>query len=155
MFSLHTWLSKWRKSDTSAEGIDSHTGVDRLARFAAMPKLVDEHEFAMLSRESGFDRQLIRKLRTGRRRAYRLYLAELTIEYRAISTHALEHAANDETAVSGFAEEVFKSKMRFEVAVFLLRASTCLSSVPIPGMQQWTVNLLGRMQSERLRLSQT
>ena len=147
MFSLQSWFSKRAESnDSNHEGPDS-LAVGRMNRFAAMPKLVDQYELAELRRQPGFDDRLLRKLRTQRRRAYRLYLSELVLEFRTIERQARDRAANDSAVNQDFAEAVFKAKLRFETSAFLLRLSTWLPAVTLPKTYRLTVDLLGSMKA--------
>ena len=108
-----------------------------------MPKLVDEREFVELRNQRGFDALLLSKLRAERRRTYKLYLSELTAEFRLLSQEALNRAANDPGVAPGFAEEVIKAKTRFTISVWLLRASLYLPGITLPRTYQWTLNLVG------------
>ena len=144
MFSLQSWLSRTRESKAANREEVAALADSRLNRFAAMPKLVDQHEVVELSRQAGFDERLLRKLRTERRRAYRLYLSELVSEFRTIERAARDRAANDSGVHPDFAEAVFKAKLRFEISVLVLRASTWLP-LTLPQTHKWTVDLLRTM----------
>ena len=144
MFSIQSWFSGLRQSN--AGGLEAGPVIGgTLFRFAAMPKLVDERELAELGRQAGFDARLLRKLRVERRRAYRLYLAELVEQFRIFEKEALDRAANDPGVDPGFAEQVLKAKARFAVSVWLLRASLWLPSVTLPKTYKWTVDLVAAL----------
>ena len=142
MFSLQSWFSKRAESKASNHEEPDALAAGRMRRFGAMPKLVDQYEFAELRRQPGFDDRLLRKLRTERRRAYRLYLSELVLEFRSIERKARDRAANDSAVHQDFAEAVFKAKLRFETSVFILRLSTWLPDVTLPETHRRTVDLL-------------
>lgn len=146
MFSLQSWLLRLRESKAPHPLADLAIAAPPLARFAAMPRLVDEQELAELGCLAGFDSRLLQKLRSERRRAYRLYLAELVSEFRVFEKEALDRAANDPAVHPGFAGEVLKVKARFMVSVWLLRASLWFPAVALTKTHQWTVDLVGAYQ---------
>ena len=145
MFSIQSWLSGVQTPEPRL----CQTG--NLPRFAAMSKLVDEREFSELGNQAGFDSRLLRKLRTERRRVYSMYLAELVAEFRSLVSEALDRAANDPGVDPGFLEEVLRVKTRFEVSVWLLRASLWLPSATLPRIHRRTLDLLGSMKSQLLK----
>ena len=111
-----------------------------------MPRLVDQQELTELGGLPGFHNRLLQKLRSERRRAYRLYLAELMSEFRVFEKEALDRAANDPAIDPGFAGEVLKVKVRFLISVWLLRASLWLPAIALTKTHQWTVDLVGPRQ---------
>lgn len=146
MFSLQSWLLKLRESRAPDFTADLVTAPPPLARFAAMPKLVDEQELTELANLPGLDSRLLQQLRSQRRRAYRLYLAELIAEFQVFEKEALNRAANDPAVDPGFAGEVLKVKARFMVSVWLLRASLWLPAIALTKTHQWTIDLVGAYQ---------
>ena len=110
-----------------------------------MPKLVDEAEFAELAKLPGFEARLLRKLRAERRRAFRLYLAELVSDFTLLANEALDRGANDPNMDPDFLEAVLKIKTRFTVSVFLLRASLWLPATALPKTHQLTLELVGSL----------
>ena len=145
MFFLQSWLFSARESTSGYQDAERLALTSVFSRFSAMPKLVDESELAVLSRQPGFDARLIRQLRSVRRRAFRLYLSEIAAEFRTHARESLDRAANDPGVDPAFTEAVVKAKTRFEVSLFLLRASTFLPAFTTDRTRRWTVDLLDSM----------
>ena len=84
-----------------------------MARYQPMARLLAEDDFAFLAAQPGFKPEIGRKLRSERRRIFRLYLRSIAQDFRRLHAEAREMVAASGAEHAGLVGLLMKQQLKF------------------------------------------
>jgi hypothetical protein len=123
-----------------------------VARYRPMERLLSEDDYRFLASQPGFDKRMLRRIRSERRRVFRGYLACLSRDFSLVGAALrlmMMYSAQDRPDLAGI---LYKQQALFAVGMLCVQwrlvLHTCgLGTVDVRG-------LVGAMESMRLELRQ-
>ncbi|HXM41671.1 MAG TPA: hypothetical protein VN924_10485 [Bryobacteraceae bacterium] len=123
-----------------------------VARYRPMERLLSEEDYRFLASQPGFDKRMLRRIRSERRRVFRGYLACLSRDFSLVGAALrlmMMYSAQDRPDLAGI---LYKQQALFAVGMLCVQwrlvLHTCgLGTVDVRG-------LVGAMESMRLELRQ-
>jgi hypothetical protein len=123
-----------------------------IAKYRPMQRLLSENDYEFLAAQAGFDAKIAKRLRSERRKIFRAYLRNMTLDFHRLHLAAKMLAAYGTEDRSELASKLVTQRFQFFGALALVQVRLAFHSVGIGTVE--VHNLIGSLESLRSSVTQ-